>query len=318
MPTIGNEYDGVNSPTIMIAFVLLMAGAISVIFMMQAGRPSRVYHCGNCHEPGHNVTTCPRGCSCGVRHVSRQCPNPGNSTAAVASIDEFVEADVVTYTSRSVFGERCCHCQAWLFANETASSSRPCCNNGQVVMDQLPSIDRELLQLFVCFSPEALYFREHIRAFNSAMAFSSFLFNDPHDLLPGGPPTFRIHGTTHHRIGPLNAESGEPARFLQIYFLDHQMRQQRWREVVGLGDSQYNERIMDIIETCIRRDNIYFRMFHTAVERQRAAAARGEPLDAVVQLRLLDGDGIFALPSSDNIAAIIGPVPTDMAFHHCV
>ena len=65
-------------------------------------------------------------------------------------------------------------------------------------------------------------FREHIRAYNSALAFASL--GDNLDKVSAsarcGVYTFRIHGVVHHCIGQLTPRAGEVASFAQIYIHD--------------------------------------------------------------------------------------------------
>ena len=64
------------------------------------------------------------------------------------------------------------------------------------------------------------YFRHHIRSFNSVFAMTSIGVHEAE--IPGyGPPTFKIQGMIHHRIGSLLPLDNQPPRFMQIYFYDN-------------------------------------------------------------------------------------------------
>ena len=65
-------------------------------------------------------------------------------------------------------------------------------------------------------------FRDHIRAYNSALAFASLGVNLDKELANArrGVYTFRIHGVVHHYIGQLTPREGEAPSFAQIYIHD--------------------------------------------------------------------------------------------------
>ena len=47
--------------------------------------------------------------------------------------------------------------------------------------------------------------------------------------IPGyGPPTFKIQGMIHHRIGSLLPLDNQPPRFMQIYFYDNDDKDKHW------------------------------------------------------------------------------------------
>ena len=65
------------------------------------------------------------------------------------------------------------------------------------------------------------YFRNHIRAYNSALAFALGVYLDK-ELTNArrGVYTFRTHGVVHHYIGQLTPREGETPSFAQIYIHD--------------------------------------------------------------------------------------------------
>ena len=59
-----------------------------------------------------------------------------------------------------------------------------------------------------------------IRSFNSVFAMTSIGVHEAE--IPGnGPPTFKIQGMIHHRIGSLLPLNNQQPRFMQIYFYDN-------------------------------------------------------------------------------------------------
>ena len=83
---------------------------------------------------------------------------------------------------------------------EFGPRSRPCCSNGSILLPELRSLPPALLQLFIGQDVYGKFFRSHIRQYNNAYCFASLNCNEV-QLGPGGPPTFRVGGTTHHLIG---------------------------------------------------------------------------------------------------------------------
>ena len=79
-----------------------------------------------------------------------------------------------------------------------------------------------LRRLLTTADKQGRYFRDHIRAYNSALAFASLGVNLDKELANArrGIYTFRIHGVVHHYIGQLTPREGEAPSFAQIYIRD--------------------------------------------------------------------------------------------------
>ena len=108
----------------------------------------------------------------------------------------------------------CVHCGALKFHAELdrGLDTNSCCLNGQLaVLPVLPLPSLRLQQLFFGNSPP-VFFREHIRLFNSAMAFASMGVSEV--KLGRGIPALRVHGSTYHLMGPLDGSANaQPARY---------------------------------------------------------------------------------------------------------
>jgi hypothetical protein len=99
-----------------------------------------------------------------------------------------------------------------------------CCERGTV---RLPLLQETLDPLRLYHEsnlPQHKRFREQIRVYNSALAFTSVGVKlDDHFTWSGGVPTYRIHGQLSHRIGSLLPEqTGGQSRsmFAQLYIHD--------------------------------------------------------------------------------------------------
>lgn len=122
---------------------------------------------------------------------------------------------------------QCIYCQAYGYKKENKGSSTSphfgslCCNKNKIHLEQFPKLPDELETLFTSTTPEAKYFRKHLRKFNAGMAMASLAVNDA-TVNRGGPAAFKIYGLLHRRIGsmlPMENSSDEPS-CLQIYFYD--------------------------------------------------------------------------------------------------
>ena len=78
---------------------------------------------------------------------------------------------------------------------------------------------------------EAKFFRENIRQYNTALAFTSLgvKIDETVNRGGGGPPTFCIHRELHHQLSSLLPQDGEHPVYAQLYIydsreaLEHQM-----------------------------------------------------------------------------------------------
>ena len=235
-------------------------------------------------------------------HRSRVCP-VRNVRVALGKVEDFHEDGVTVYAAPQ-YNSRCRRCNAIHFRNEFSAS--PCCAGGRVQLPPLPSLDRELLDLYLLPTPLARHFRHHIRQFNSSVAFASMDVNEV-NLPAGGPPTFRVNGTIHHVIGPLQPHAPDQASFLQIYYLDERSRLPRRFAVVGLPGSEFDRQILGILERVIMEQNRFYHAFTSAMERSRSRGDDGQEQDSVMQMVVLDDSGNrqYDRPDADNVAVII-------------
>ena len=117
----------------------------------------------------------------------------------------------------------CHHCDSLHFLRECTSNRKDefknCCHFGSVQLPDLLPYPEEMRKLLEGIDSQSKIFREHIRNYNSALAFASM--GAQVELPEGsGPYCFRIHGQIYHRIGSLHPDVGQKAQFGQLYILD--------------------------------------------------------------------------------------------------
>ena len=119
-----------------------------------------------------------------------------------------------------------CHTHHWLderLKDSPISSPRfnHCCHHGRVRLERLPDPPEQLRSLFTAQSTKAKEFRERIRQYNAALAFTSFTAKETNDNSAGGGPWLWKTGyTIYHRAGALLPNTQEDPKYAQLYFYD--------------------------------------------------------------------------------------------------
>lgn len=122
----------------------------------------------------------------------------------------------------------CTHCAAhhWLDERVSGSSlSHPrfshCCHHGTVLFERLRDPPEELKLLFTAQSSQAKEFRERIRQYNSALAFTSFTTTERNDNSQGSSPwVWKTGYTIYHRAGTIFPDAENDPMYAQLYFYD--------------------------------------------------------------------------------------------------
>ena len=123
----------------------------------------------------------------------------------------------------------CSICDAKFWESEKLSTSAKactkfslCCGKGKVALPSLVKLPVLLGYLLTATNSRGKYFRDHIRAYNSSLAFCSLGANIDKELANArrGVYTFRIQGVVHHYIGSLVPNCDEATAFAQIYIHD--------------------------------------------------------------------------------------------------
>jgi hypothetical protein len=104
---------------------------------------------------------------------------------------------------------QCRHCQALHFDGEKLTKSTrnnpcfgTCCLEGQVQLPPIPMPPPTIKNLLWGASPQSKEFRDNIRQYNNALAFTSVGVKvDEKVTRAAGAYCFKINGELHHRMG---------------------------------------------------------------------------------------------------------------------
>lgn len=113
---------------------------------------------------------------------------------------------------------------------------------------------------------DAREFRQNIRAYNNAFAFTSLGTSGPADpiMRTAGPPVFKVGGELYHRIGSLLPRDDSDPQFLQAYILDGS-------EAARSRTYSLRQSTIRVIESTLQRVNPYVRVLLDSRERLLAA-----------------------------------------------
>jgi len=95
-----------------------------------------------------------------------------------------------------------------------------CCAQGKVTLPPLAPPPEPLKWLLTGKETDAKDFRQHIRSYNSALAFTSVGANLDTSVAQPGNYTYHLHSELYHRMGSLFPQLGEVLKFTQLYITD--------------------------------------------------------------------------------------------------
>ena len=206
----------------------------------------------------------------------------------------------------------CAHCDALHWIEERITSSprtRPifttCCSGGKVTLPPLAQPRSPLRDLLEWQTPEAKQFRNHIRKYNNAFAFTSVGAKIDQSMARGGVYTYRLQGELHHRMGSLLLREGETPKFAQIYIHDLQMQEDcrlNFRE-------ELHPNILHQLQRMLQDVNPYAQLYESA--RRRLSTHPAAPLSLrLVTLRNKDSCR-YNTPTANEVGAIMVGDGTD-------
>jgi len=245
-----------------------------------------------------------------TRLTRRRCQRRQQATAPYDAVLPHARrryVEVIDGVSFGVMNAMCTHCHALHWLNERlkrSSLSSPqfslCCHNGKVRLEMLPDPPEQLLALFTADTADAKRFRENIRQYNCALAFTSFTANEQDvNSRGGGPWVWKTGYTIYHRAGSLFPNLPRPPIYSQLYFYDPtdavDYRMQR-------NDNLQRDTMLSL-QNMLLRVNRYSSMFFHAFEILQTTPSRDLGIrilaDPSTDLRR------YNLPSVDEIAVIV-------------
>ncbi len=210
----------------------------------------------------------------------------------------------------------CGICNAKMWIKERSAKLRKnhpqfslCCENGKVLLPNLPATPQELEVLLTNKESSAVKFRDQIRMYNSVLAFTLFGAKVDELVTRGpGPYSFRIQSELYHKIESLCPTEGQWPQFAQLYIHDmkHE-RQNRHADMPSLDPTT-----LDRLLTMMYNINPYVEMFKMARDMM---AIEGVPMDLKLRLiasrtkdacryNVLTADEVTALMVGDGSEAV--------------
>ncbi|KAF9777699.1 hypothetical protein BJ322DRAFT_522135 [Thelephora terrestris] len=204
----------------------------------------------------------------------------------------------------------CPHCGAlhWLFERSTGSGSSDahplfsmCCNSGDIKLPPMAPPPTGLHHLFTAATPQAERFRQHIRQYNAALAFTSLGVEVDNSVNQGGggPPVFRIHGELRHQLGSLFPRRGDRPSYAQLYIYDpHEALDHRMQRNTTLDPI-----VMEYLQNLILTNHRWAQIFKHAMEVFDSSGCE----DVSIQLTANKNRDRrrWNLPTADEVAVVI-------------
>ncbi|KAL5180815.1 hypothetical protein HKD37_01G001872 [Glycine soja] len=206
----------------------------------------------------------------------------------------------------------CPHCKAMMWyderINKDKQTNKPrfslCCSDGKI---QLPLLHEPLHPLNHLLlnnqDPKDKNFQQYIRIYNLMFVFTSPGIKFDKSYNTGkGPPTFRIHGQTHHLIGSLLPMPNNPPKFAQLYIYDtdneiiNRLSQNPMHDML-------DEQIIIAIKDMLDHHNHYAQRFRMARDKLHSATVPDLKMKLISQ-RQTDGR-LYNLPTTTEVSALI-------------
>jgi hypothetical protein len=115
--------------------------------------------------------------------------------------------------------EKCNHCHALFWKEEVNFMN--CCKRGEIVLLPLSESPDLLKRLLTYDYLDSNSFFQHIRQYNSALAFTFIVYTPDRRLgVHAYNPIFQIQGELYHLQGPLNPQAGNDLMYAQYFIYD--------------------------------------------------------------------------------------------------
>ena len=200
----------------------------------------------------------------------------------------------------------CQHCQALHWKAERLSASRKnnalfgvCCNSGRVELPPLEPPPPVIRNLFTRQDTVSKEFRNNIRQYNNAFAFTSLGVPKRRVVTHngGGPYSFRIQGELCHWSGPLTPNEGEEPVFAQLYIYDPETAYQT--QCRRNGD--LNPLTLQALQDVLWESHPYAAIYRHAHE----LLSQDDSTDLTIRLHCIGDKRRYNLPIANEVAVII-------------
>jgi len=199
-----------------------------------------------------------------------------------------------------------CNAKMWIRERSAKSTNNNsqfslCCENGKILLPNLPATPQELEVLLTIKESSAVKFRDQIRMYNSVLAFTSLGAKVDESVTRGpGPYCFRIQGELYHKIGSLCPAEGQRPQFAQLYIHDTKYEHQNRHVVMP----SLKPTTLDWLLTMMYNINPYVEMFKMARDMM---ATEGAPIDlklCFIASRTKDARR-YNVPTADEVVTLM-------------
>lgn len=142
------------------------------------------------------------------------------------------------------------------------------------------------MELFKAPTARAKKFRQHIRQYNAAFAFTSLNYTtDKRTDNRQGIQSFSIHGELYHLQGPLSALPGQDSQFAQLYFYNPAYA----TEVCHRRHVDLDPTVLQQLSNILQTINPFIQLYKTAKDRIEEDTVDGSPTHVILnpQMRLM-------------------------------
>jgi len=148
-----------------------------------------------------------------------------------------------------------------------------CCENGKVLLPNLPTTPQALEVLLTSKDNSAVKFRDQICMYNSVLAFTSLGAKVDESVTRGpGLYSFCIQGELYHKIESLCPAEGQRPQFAQLYIHDMKREHQNHHAIMPSLDLTTLDRLLTVMYNI----NPYVEVFKLARDMM---AIEGAPMD---------------------------------------
>ncbi|PCH39864.1 hypothetical protein WOLCODRAFT_54934, partial [Wolfiporia cocos MD-104 SS10] len=151
--------------------------------------------------------------------------------------------------------------------------------------------------------PHSRSFRDKIRQYNNAFAFTSVTVNVDNAILNGsGPYSFKIHGALYHKMGSLLPQEGLQPSYAQLYIHDPQAA----LETCNMRNHNLDPGIMGELQVMFKEHNPFVPLYHHAFEILQAKPPEEQiNVWAHIMLQHTADRWHYNLPTTDKVTAVI-------------